>query len=143
MRPQKKSVFEELSLEECLARLALAPVGRIALSLGALPVILPVMHVMLDGDVVFTTGSGTKLAAATIGTVVAFEVDHYDGADDSSWSVLVQGVAEEIVDPVEVQNLPLAPWPVNETADHYVRIRAARISGRQYRQVMADDLPNT
>ena len=92
-------VFQALSSEECLEYLARKPVGRIAVSVQALPVILPVNYVMREGDVVFRTNSGTKLAAATAGTVVAFEVDHYDHNGRNGWSVLIQGRAAEIVRP--------------------------------------------
>ena len=55
-------LFEELTPEECLLLLDLASVGRIGLSVQALPVILPVNFVMHEGDVIFRVGSGTKLA---------------------------------------------------------------------------------
>jgi len=122
--------------------LAQAPLGRIALSVKALPVIFPVNHLVWHGDVVFMTGSRTKLAVATTGTVVAFEVDHFDHRDQSSWSVLVQGVAEEIIDPDEAAEVRALPFPacrLNGEGDHFVRIRRARISGRQFQTAVADD----
>ena len=38
----------------------------------------PVNFVVEHGNVVFRTAEGTKLAAAVLGTAVAFEVDGYD-----------------------------------------------------------------
>jgi len=138
--------LQELSAQECLAHLAGESVGRIAISIHALPVILPVNFVMCDGDVVFRTGSGTKLAAATAGTVVAFEVDYYDRDGRSGWSVLVQGRAGEIADPVEVaevRQLPLHAWALDGAADHYVRIHPTMISGRRFQPAGREGRPDT
>lgn len=76
------------------------------------------------------------MAAATAGTVVAFEADDYDDNGRCGWSVLVQGRAEEIVDTEELRRarqLPLHAWALDGAADHYVRIRTAVISGRIFR----------
>jgi len=132
------TVFEEISPAECHTLLGLSSVGRVAVSVNALPVILPVNYAWTDGDVVFRTSAGTKLAAATAGAVVAFEVDQYDHGGTHGWSVLVQGRAAEIVDPVEIaaaRMLPLHSWALDGDADHYVRIRTATISGRRFRPV--------
>ena len=137
--------FEEIAPEECLTLLGLAYVGRIGVSVHALPVILPVNYVMHDGDVVFRVSSGTKLAAATAGTVVAFEVDHHDPHGMRGWSVLLQGRAEEILDPGEVAQarmLPLHSWALDGTADHFVRIRPTMISGRRFQPAELGDLPD-
>ena len=58
-----------MDLEVCPTLLSLAYVGRIGVSVAALPLILSVNHVMHQGDVVFRTSSGTKLAAATADAV--------------------------------------------------------------------------
>jgi hypothetical protein len=125
----------QLSRDECLGLLACAPVGRIALSIGALPVVLPVNYV-LDGDnVVFRTGEGTKQQAAVTNTVVAFEVDHIDPLYHSGWSVLVTGVANLVSEPTEVTRLaalPLRPWADGKRG-HFVRISSERITGRRLR----------
>ena len=128
-------VFDEMSAEECLHLLNLAIVGRVGISVRALPVILPVNFVMHEGDVVFRVNSGTKLAAATAGAIVAFEVDHYDAQGANGWSVLIQGRAEEITDPEELaqaRSLPLHSWALDGLADHYVRIGTAMMSGRRF-----------
>jgi hypothetical protein len=127
--------FGEISQEECLHLLDLSRVGRIGVSVHALPVVLPVNYVMHDGAVVFRVGPGTKLAAATAGTVVAFEVDHHDPNGSLGWSVLVQGRAEEIFDPEELaqaERFSLHSWALNGSADHYVRIRPTMIAGRRF-----------
>jgi nitroimidazol reductase NimA-like FMN-containing flavoprotein (pyridoxamine 5'-phosphate oxidase superfamily) len=52
-------------------------------SIAGLPAIIPVNYRFIDGAVVFRTGTGLKLAAATGGEVVAFEVDDHHPADRS------------------------------------------------------------
>ena len=124
--------LQVLGREECIQLLEGVHVGRVALSVQALPVVLPVNYVVMDGDVVIQTGEGTKLEAAMTNSVVAFEVDDYDAYDHTGWSVLVQGMAEEIVDPDELDRAraaPLSAWAGPK--EHFVRITATRISGRR------------
>jgi len=125
--------LELLAPEECEQLLAQRNVGRVGVSVGALPVVLPVNYAMLDGDVVIRTGAGTKLDAALAGCVVAFEIDHVDPFYHEGWSVLVQGRATVINDPAQVdaaRRLPLRPWAPG-SRDRYVRIPAEVISGRR------------
>jgi nitroimidazol reductase NimA-like FMN-containing flavoprotein (pyridoxamine 5'-phosphate oxidase superfamily) len=121
-----------LSRPECVELLRSVPVGRIALSVGALPVVLPVNFAMLDDDVVIRTVAGSKLEAAAINAVVAFEADRVDPAARCGWSVLVQGVASEITDPDELdraRRMPLDPW--SGVDGHYLRIATRFVSGRR------------
>ncbi len=125
----------ELSREECLGLLGSVHVGRVGLSMGALPVVLPV-NFALDGDsVVFRTGEGAKHEAAVSNTVVAFEADHVDPVHHSGWSVLVTGVANLVTEMTEVARLaalPVRPWADGQRG-HYVRISGDRITGRRLR----------
>lgn len=125
--------LDELSRAECLRLLRSRRVGRVAVTIAALPAVLPVNYAMLGDDIVFRTMPGTKLTAAAMNTVVAFEIDEADEATRSGWSVMVIGMAEEIVDPAELQaaaDLDLETW-VDGAADHVVRVRCDRISGRR------------
>jgi nitroimidazol reductase NimA-like FMN-containing flavoprotein (pyridoxamine 5'-phosphate oxidase superfamily) len=135
--PESSTVprFLELSVEECMVLLATSPVGRIGVSIGALPVILPVNFIVFEGDVILRTVPGTKLQAATTGSIVAFEVDGYDAALRSGWSVLIQGRASEISDDGEVaclSSLPLESWALDGHADRWVRIEASIVTGRRF-----------
>lgn len=119
--------------EECALLLAAGSVGRVGVSLSALPVVLPVNYAMLDGDIVIRTGAGTKLDAALRGAVVAFEIDSIDPVYHEGWSVMVQGRAHEVVDPDELERaraLPLEPWAAG-IRDRFVRIVTERMSGRR------------
>jgi nitroimidazol reductase NimA-like FMN-containing flavoprotein (pyridoxamine 5'-phosphate oxidase superfamily) len=125
---------EEISPQECLTFLDLASVGRLGLSIHALPVILAVNYVMHDGDVLLRVSSGTELAA-TAGAVVAFQVDQHDAHGTRGWSVLLQGRAQGLFDLEELTQVRLLPrhsWALDEAADHYVRIPPTMISGRRF-----------
>ncbi|HYD09541.1 MAG TPA: pyridoxamine 5'-phosphate oxidase family protein [Acidimicrobiales bacterium] len=119
---------------ECRALLGAAAVGRVGLSIDALPVVLPVAHV-LDGDrIVFRTGSGAKLQQALEGAVVCFQADEIDERRHAGWSVLATGHAREITDAAElrgVRTLPLRPW-TGVDGEHYVEIRIELLSGRRF-----------
>jgi nitroimidazol reductase NimA-like FMN-containing flavoprotein (pyridoxamine 5'-phosphate oxidase superfamily) len=128
-----KNGLEILDREQCLALLAGETIGRVGLTTGALPTVLPV-NFCLDGDrVLIRTGEGTKLDAALRGAVVAFEVDDFDPFDHSGWSVVVTGVADEVTEPERLrraEHLPLPRWaPVGN--GHVVAIATEMISGRR------------
>jgi nitroimidazol reductase NimA-like FMN-containing flavoprotein (pyridoxamine 5'-phosphate oxidase superfamily) len=111
----------------------------VALSVAALPVILPVNYVARGHEIVFRTSPGSKLDAASRHNVVAFEVDSIDPVYHEGWSVLATGRAEEITDPRELAEaaaLPLQPWA--PWVEHrFVKITAELISGRRLRHFAA------
>jgi hypothetical protein len=124
--------LEILHLGDCNVLLQSVPVGRIGFMCGGEVVILPV-NFLIDGqDVVFKTGTGSKLSGVEVGQFVGFEADSYDPATRDGWSVVVNGLAE-IVDSDEeaarLDALGLAPW--GGTAGMWVRIRPSSISGRR------------
>ena len=125
--------LEVLPEEECRDLLSRAEVGRLAVTVAALPAIFPVNYAVLDGDVIFLTGEGTKLRAAADEAVVAFEIDEIDSATRTGWSVLVVGVAAEVHDPAvlaRVATLGLLPWAPGGRS-HVVRLRTELVSGRR------------
>jgi hypothetical protein len=76
--------------EECWELLASTSVGRVALSIGALPVILPVQY-HLDGRTLAVCVGHRELPERALNTVVAFAADAIDPLTRSGWSVQVQG----------------------------------------------------
>ena len=124
--------FEVLDRAECLRLLEGAAVGRIAGTSGALPVVLPVGYA-LDGDfIVVETGRGTTLDFATSGSVVAFEVDNLHERGHSGWTVMVTGIAEEVVAEDEVRRFRSLVSGDREFAQQrFVRISSELVSGRR------------
>lgn len=122
-----------LDRAECLRLLAGATLGRIGLTTGALPAVLPV-NFWFDGErILIRTGTGTKLSAATHDAVVAFEVDDMDPVWHTGWSVMVTGIAHHVVEPEEVKRIaamPVARW-APRGGGHIVSITPELISGRR------------
>jgi uncharacterized protein len=127
--------FEVLRRDECFALLRSAEVGRIGLSMSALPVVLPV-NFAVDGDrLVVRTAAGSKLDAALGGAVVAFEADHIDPESGEAWSVLVRGSSAVLTDPADIASLAdldLNSW-VADSSDQWVMITTDLVSGRRTR----------
>ncbi|HMS46577.1 MAG: pyridoxamine 5'-phosphate oxidase family protein [Candidatus Microthrix subdominans] len=125
---------EELSEEKCWELLARERTGRLAVAIGKHPDIFPVNHVIEKRKIVFRTDPGTKLAAAVLGTGVAYEVDHVDAESGVAWSVVVKGQAREyhtVDDLIHAEDLPLFPWETGGK-HRYVAITADEISGRRF-----------
>ena len=76
--------------EECWELLASTSVGRVALSIGALPAILPVQY-HLDGRTLAACLGHRELHERALNTVVAFAADAIDPGTRSGWSVQIQG----------------------------------------------------
>jgi uncharacterized protein len=129
---EDRNDLEVLSREECLELLSTATIGRIGLSAGALPLVLPVNFCVDDDRIVLRTGAGSKLDAASRDAVVSFEVDDIDPLFHGGWSVVVTGIAaslESEEDLVRARSLPLLPWAA--TGDRYVAISVEDVSGRR------------
>lgn len=125
--------LEVLDRSECLALLGTAMLGRIAVTFGALPVILPVNFRLVEDQVVFRTGIGTKLDAATCETIVAFEVDELDPLAHVGWSVVVTGYATEVTDPAAraaVVRANIPRWAPSD-GERYIAVSTEMITGRR------------
>jgi nitroimidazol reductase NimA-like FMN-containing flavoprotein (pyridoxamine 5'-phosphate oxidase superfamily) len=125
--------LELLTEEEALELLATAEVGRVGVTIAALPAIFPVNFRLVDGAILFRTGPGTKMSAATDGAVVAFEADDYEAGERTGWSVLVVGRSEVIHDldvTFKVLDSGLEPY-ADGTRTAIVRITPTFVSGRR------------
>lgn len=125
--------LEVLGRDECLRLIGSATLGRLAITSRALPLVLPVNFRLVGERVVFRTGLGTKLDAATSGNVVAFEVDDMDPLWHTGWSVLVTGVAHEVTDHAEraeLEALGIPRW-APAAADRIVAVDTDVITGRR------------
>jgi hypothetical protein len=94
--------LEELGPRESMRLLGSVPLGRIVFTARALPAVCPARHIV-DGDhVIVGADSGIAIASAPsaeTGTVVAYEADVIDPANNLGWSVTVVGVAHQVTDP--------------------------------------------
>jgi nitroimidazol reductase NimA-like FMN-containing flavoprotein (pyridoxamine 5'-phosphate oxidase superfamily) len=125
--------LELLTEEQCARLLASKSIGRVGVTLGGLPVILPVSYAYRDGAIYFRTAEGTKLHAATRGTVIAFEVDDAEPAKGAGWSVLIVGRASVVSDGPPIDVWPhdaLSSW-VGHRSPHVVRIDPEIVTGRR------------
>jgi len=128
----------ELEREECLRLLAATALGRLAVSppdWGSPPVIRPVNYVFdpSSQSVVFRSARGSKFTALVLSGQAAFEIDGIEPSDETGWSVIVQGLAEEITSAVELKRLEqggLRSWAPGDKP-HWIRIRANVVSGRR------------
>jgi uncharacterized protein len=122
--------LEVLDRADCVRLLRTAFLGRIGISAGALPMILPV-NFRVEGDrILFRTGVGTKLDAATRNAVVAFEADDIDPMYHSGWSVVVTGVAREVADPDDRAVYTTPRWAPGQS-ERLVQVSIDEISGRR------------
>ncbi|HVN49800.1 MAG TPA: pyridoxamine 5'-phosphate oxidase family protein [Acidimicrobiales bacterium] len=125
--------LDVLDPTECRDLLVATTIGRVGISVDALPVILPVNYRMLDDAILIRTAEGSKLSAAWKGAVVAFEIDDYDPLSHTGWSVLVQGTARVLTAPGELaraRRMPLEPW-AHPDEGAFVAISCDLMSGRR------------
>jgi nitroimidazol reductase NimA-like FMN-containing flavoprotein (pyridoxamine 5'-phosphate oxidase superfamily) len=125
--------LELLTEDEARVLLSTGEVGRVGITIGALPAIFPVSYCVVDGSIFFRTSEGSKMTAAANGSVVAFEVDDYQLDDRSGWSVLAIGTAELVEGPaaeLEVLDGDLTPL-VDGRRPALVRIEPTFLSGRR------------
>lgn len=126
----------DLARDACLELLEASALGRLAVVLpNGQPVIRPVNYMFdhVSQSIVFRTGSGSKFFALIRAQRAAFEVDGIDPAERTAWSVIVQGVTEEITDRAEIERLssgPLVNW-MPGAKPYWFRVRAFTMTGRR------------
>lgn len=113
-----------LSERECWELLATASVGRLALSIRALPVILPVQYYLDGHRLAVCLGHHALPEQALNHTIIAFATDSIDPVTRSGWSVQVQGKS---VIPRGLRIDTDCGWP--SAAAQVVEIEPGRISG--------------
>lgn len=129
------SDLEVLDRSTCLDLLGTLDVGRCAwVAEDGRVVVLPVNFAIEEGDIVFRSAAGAKLAAARAGQRFSFEGDDVEPALRTGWSVLVTGRASEVGDPSEATRLAqlVHPW-LRDERPNVVRLHAEQISGRRLR----------
>ena len=128
----RHSGIEVIDADECLQLLAEEEIGRLAVVIGATPMILPVNYA-LDGEaIVFRTMPGSRLDVGQ--GHAAFEVDCFDKQRKTGWSVLVTGHLEQVSwyhakEMERVQQLEVTPWAGGQR-NLWLRLRPSFITGR-------------
>lgn len=127
--------LEILPFADCLRLLASVPVGRVGFLADGEIVILPVNHLMDGPDVIFRTGSGSKLCSVDGKNLIGFEADQYDAMTRSGWSVVLSGFTEMVESDAEIERferLGLRSWGGAAARDpHWIRIRPTSVTGRR------------
>jgi nitroimidazol reductase NimA-like FMN-containing flavoprotein (pyridoxamine 5'-phosphate oxidase superfamily) len=125
--------FTSLSETECVARLESHSIGRVGWNTTEGPQILPVSYAVRDGAVVFRTAPYGALSELRSVRQVAFEVDDFDLATRTGWSVLVRGWAKPATDPDQLVALwtPQDPIPwATGTRTLFITISLDAVTGR-------------
>jgi hypothetical protein len=126
---------QNLEHHECWAMLRTVSVGRLAVMADGRPDIFPSNYTVDGGTVVFRTGQGTKLSAASGDAAVAVEADGVDPESGLAWSVVVKGTAEVVKqaeDVLDTSRLYLFPWQAGRK-DAFVRITPDSVTGRRFK----------
>jgi nitroimidazol reductase NimA-like FMN-containing flavoprotein (pyridoxamine 5'-phosphate oxidase superfamily) len=134
-----KRVLEELDEAECLRLIASGGIGRIGFSGRYGPTVLPVNYQLYEGTIVFRTAQDSatdedlRTGIANAEYKVAFEIDDFDTAARTGWSVLIQGSAHHVESDAErasVAGAGVDPWPDGDR-ELFLRITPSRVTGRR------------
>jgi hypothetical protein len=123
--------LEVLAPSECWELIRRSPVGRVAFVQDGQPAIFPVNHALVGRRIVIRTAKGALLHEALMSRSVAFEVDGFDPAHRTGWSVLARAVAEPLRTDVDLADLDLAPWADGISRDDAVALVVEDLSGRR------------
>jgi nitroimidazol reductase NimA-like FMN-containing flavoprotein (pyridoxamine 5'-phosphate oxidase superfamily) len=129
--------LENLEVNECRRLLITTSVGRLGYSTPDQQRIVPMNYVVVDEHLVFRTSSDNEVARFARDHRVAFEVDHVDEFQQSGWSVLISGTAEELprasLRAMDAGETP-EPWAAG-TRSLYLRIPLTQLTGRRVHPV--------
>jgi hypothetical protein len=132
-QPLAPAEFIELDRAESLRLLASVPVGRLILTVGALPTVRPMNFLVIDELIVLRTAADTTVSRHVDNAIVAFEADELDATTASGWSVTVTGRGNLVTDPAVIARYraaPLITWAPGER-DQFVTITTELIEGRR------------
>jgi hypothetical protein len=126
------SALRQLTSDDCLRLLATVPIGRIIYTRQALPAVELTNFALESGDIIIRTDRSGKLAAATLGAIVAFEADVVDLERRSGWSVTAIGPSRPVADPADIvrlRRMGLDSWAPG-VREHFIRITPQLLNGR-------------
>lgn len=122
---------EVLDRDQCLSLLGTTPLGRASVTMGALPVVVPVPFVVADSKITFPGDADPLFLAAIDGAVVAFEADDFDPHRGIGWSVVVQGLGDVTAAPANAGMFPLGAAWIGSDLGCVVVLPTEQISGRR------------
>lgn len=126
---------KSLSRDDCIGLLAPGGLGRVAVSSGALPAVYSVFFSLVGGYIVLRLAATWVLCKEADQAVVAFNADYTDKEGRSGWSVMVQGLGEQVTDlelEASLRSIPLRAWGEPSEDDVFVRIALNKVSGTRY-----------
>lgn len=106
--PASQAPRQSLTRAACLALLEPGGHGRVAATMRAVPVIIPVTFTLFGDDVLFVHGQRDGSARALAGSVIAFEADHLGSDGRADWEVHVTGVATPVGLPMPASEFRLS-----------------------------------
>ena len=102
------SGFAALTSEECRRLLRANRIGRLAVTVGALPCVLPVQYAAVDDRLLLRTPGHHEVGDGIDGQVVGFETDDLDLDHGVGWCVSVTGTVRIVADPGHLDDVH--PW---------------------------------
>ena len=129
------NALEVLDEDECLTLLGSAEVGRVGVVVDGQPLIFPVNHILEGRSIVVRTDSTRMLSGGSLAKV-AFEADGFDAGARSGWTVLVEGIGNDVTDALDatsehLQTVAVAPWAPGPKP-RLLRIDVRTITGRRF-----------
>lgn len=127
------AIARELAYDECVRLLHAGVVGRAAVTTPQGPQITPMNYSVVGEALLVATSPYSAMGTYGAGSLVAFEVDHFDYEAHTGWSVVIRGRADVVTDHDELQRIRSLwaprPW-ADGTRNLYLRIPWSELSGR-------------
>ena len=118
---------------QCLALLGRTQFGRVGLSIGAVPAVVPIRY-DLQPDGIVLACSVDQVAKALERAIVALQSDGFDEDVQKRWTVLAVGLTERLEPPGPAERGPSSPRREERdrfwSASHFFRLRPEVFSGR-------------
>jgi uncharacterized protein len=125
--------FRAISPARCQELLESQTIGRVAWQAADGPQILPVTYAWYQGTIIFRTSPYGVLSELIRPTEVALEIDEIDQRNHGGWSVVVQGRAQGVAEPEQLENMWAAggvvPWAAG-VRNVFIQITPHRVTGR-------------
>lgn len=133
---EQGGTIKELGHDECLTRMATQRLGQLGVVVDGVPLVLPMRFAMEGETVVLQTNQGAKVFHAPL-NAVSFEVNYVNWDKGEGWSVLIQGIGEDISSALDERSETLRSLTVHSwappPADRWLKIIPHKITGRHVR----------